>query len=118
MCRRMREVSQWIERDVTPLAKEEVQRTLQAMGRDELFAANSQRDVEMAQLSFRNLHGIWCWWRQRHDHSDHLLRESQAIVAETEHIGTVTLQQMGRQREQLQNTQNSLQAIQAVATQA
>jgi len=40
----------WIERDVTPLAKEEVQRTLQAMGREELFAANAQRDdVEMAQ---------------------------------------------------------------------
>jgi len=46
---RTREVSQWIERDVTPLAKEEVQRTLQAMGRDELFAANAQGEVGMAQ---------------------------------------------------------------------
>jgi len=58
------------------------------------------------------------WMEALINSSDDLLRESQAILAETEQSGTVTLQQMGRQSEQLQNTQDTLQAIQAVATQS
>lgn len=43
--------------------------------------------------------------------SDDLLRESQAILLETEQVGNHTLIQMGQQREQLQNTNANLEAV-------
>ena len=50
--------------------------------------------------------------------SDALLRESQSILMETEQIGTATLQQMGRQREQLENSNRHLDAVRAATLQA
>ncbi|EED93182.1 v-snare protein, Vti1 C-terminal half-like protein [Thalassiosira pseudonana CCMP1335] len=39
----------------------------------------------------------------------HLLRETQALCAESEQIGASTLEQMGRQREQLERTSGFIQ---------
>jgi len=50
--------------------------------------------------------------------SDDLLRESQALCAETEETGAETLGLMGRQREQLQNASNHLSGAQAYITEA
>jgi len=42
--------------------------------------------------------------QQSIQNSEHLLRESQALCADTEQIGLVTLETMGRQREQLERS--------------
>lgn len=103
---RTRESQQRLERDIGPLAKE-VQRALQETGgREELFY--QAPDIEQGGSSMDSLI----------QSSDDLLRESQSILAETEHIGTTTLQQMGRQREQINNANTNLEAVQAVAVQA
>lgn len=101
---RVTEARQLLERDIAPLGRE-IQRALDAMGREELFyqAPDIEQQSDMDSL-IRS--------------SDDLLRESQAILAETEEIGTSTLQQMGRQREQLHNANANLEAIRAVAVQA
>jgi vesicle transport through interaction with t-SNAREs protein 1 len=102
---RTREAQQRLERDIGPLAKE-VQRALtETGGREELFY--QAPDIEQGSSMDSLLQS-----------SDDLLRESQSILAETEHIGTTTLQQMGRQREQINNANTSLAAVQAVAVQA
>jgi vesicle transport through interaction with t-SNAREs protein 1 len=101
---RTREAQQRLERDIGPLAKE-VQRALQeSRGREELFY--QAPDIEQGSMD------------SLLQSSDDLLRESQSILAETEHIGTSTLQQMGRQREQINNANTSLEGVQAVAVQA
>lgn len=102
---RTKEAQQRIERDIGPLAKEVTRALSEAQGRDELFyqAPDIEQGTSMDALI---------------QSSDDLLRESQSILMETEHIGTTTLQQMGRQREQLDNTNQHLQAVQAVAVQA
>ena len=50
--------------------------------------------------------------------SDDLLRDSQSILAETEEIGTRTLHQLGRQREQIENSNQQLNAIQTTTQRA
>jgi hypothetical protein len=42
--------------------------------------------------------------QQSIQNSEHLLRESQALCADTEQVGLVTLETMGRQREQLERS--------------
>ena len=93
-------------RDINPLAKE-VQRALQEMGREELFY--QAPDIENGDTSTME---------SLIQSSDDLLRESRSILADTEHIGTSTIQQMGRQREQLQNANQALQAVTATAQRA
>eukprot|EP01082_Thalassiosira_pseudonana_P013945 g12551.t1 g12551 contig6:2144199-2145295(+) len=46
---------------------------------------------------------------RRMQDSEHLLRETQALCAESEQIGASTLEQMGRQREQLERTSGFIQ---------
>mmetsp|Transcript_28832 Transcript_28832/g.57508 ORF Transcript_28832/g.57508 Transcript_28832/m.57508 type:complete len:95 (-) Transcript_28832:87-371(-) len=41
--------------------------------------------------------------------SEHLLRETQALCAESEQIGAATLETMGRQREQIERSSGFLQ---------
>jgi vesicle transport through interaction with t-SNAREs protein 1 len=102
---RTKEAQQRIERDIGPLAKEVHRALLETQGRDELFY--QAPDIEQGSSMDSLLQS-----------SDDLLRESQSILAETEHIGTTTLQQMGRQREQINNANTHLAAVQEVAVQA
>jgi len=104
---RAQEARQKVERDIGPLSKE-IKRQLNEMGREELFY--QAPDIEQGS-STSDLDSLI-------RNSDDLLRESQSILAETEQIGTSTLHQMGRQREQLQNANTSLEAVQNVAIQA
>jgi hypothetical protein len=102
---RVQESQQKLERDVAPLAKE-VQRQLHDTGREELFY--QAPDIESSPHDMDRLISS----------SDDLLRESQSILAETEYIGTNTIMQMGQQREQLQNANLNLEAVQRVTGQA
>lgn len=115
------EARQLIERDIGPLVKE-VQRTLQAMGRDELFATSSSSQYQAPNDSMNHSRNY-----NNNNNSDmdsliqsseDLLRESQSILIETEYIGNQTLHQMGRQRDQLQNADDSLAAVQNAAATA
>lgn len=102
---RIRETAAFMKRDIAPL-KKEIQRALQALGRDDLLGnvelqSNHHSDIESLIHS-----------------SDDMLRESQMLLAETEEVGTRTLHQMGRQREQLEHTRDSLHALQETANRA
>ena len=101
----VREAKNLLERDIQPLSKE-VEKQLHEMGRQELFY--QAPDIEGGSGDLDSLI----------QSSDALLRESQSILAETEQIGTATLQQMGRQREQLENSNRHLDAVRAVTLQA
>ena len=103
----VREAKNLLERDIQPLSQE-VEKQLHEMGRQELFyqapdieGGGGNNDLDALIHS-----------------SDSLLRESQSILAETEQIGTATLQQMGRQREQLENSNQHLDAVLAATRQA
>lgn len=121
---RQRQAQLHLERDIVPLQKE-ITRALTELGRQELFSIDA---------------GHHPYHQQQHHHyyhdddanrgpnasdmaaliqsSDELLRESQSILMETEQIGTETLLQMGRQREQLENTQRHLEAVRQVTVRA
>jgi vesicle transport through interaction with t-SNAREs protein 1 len=107
---RIRETAALTQRDLAPL-KKEIQRALQATGRDELMGS-----VEL-QSSHSHYHSSTDVEALIHS-SDDMLRESQMLLAETEEIGTRTLHQMGRQREQLEHSRDSLQTLQETANQA
>jgi vesicle transport through interaction with t-SNAREs protein 1 len=103
----VRDARNLLDRDIKPLSME-VEKQLHDMGREELFyqapdieGGGTPSDMDALIHS-----------------SDSLLRESQSILAETEQIGTSTLQQMGRQREQLQNSNRHLDALRAATLQA
>lgn len=102
----VREAKNLLERDIQPLANE-VEKQLNNMAREELFY--QAPDIESGGSGDLDslIHS-----------SDALLRESQSILAETEQIGTATLQQMGRQREQLENSNRHLDAVRAATLQA
>jgi vesicle transport through interaction with t-SNAREs protein 1 len=103
---RVQEAKHVLERDIAPLAKE-VRRALnELVGRNELLY--QAPDIEMNNTDMDYLI----------QNSEDLLRETQSILAETEHIGTSTLHQMGRQREQLRNTNQHLEGVRDVALQA
>jgi len=106
---RVNEAKQHLERDIAPLARE-VQRQLTEMtSKEELFY--QAPDIERGGASSSDMESLIL-------SSEDLLRESQSVLAETEQIGSNTLQQMGRQREQLQNTNSSLEAVQHAAGRA
>lgn len=104
---RVTEAKQLLERDIGPLSKE-IKRALNEMGRDELFY--QAPDIEHAQ-SASDMDSLI-------QSSEDLLRESQSVLVDTEHIGNTTLHQMGRQREQLQNANTNLETVQNVMMQA
>ena len=103
---RVTEARNLVERDVQPL-ENEVKKQLYNMGRQELMyqapdiEGGGNTDLDLLIQS-----------------SDDLLRESQSILAETEEIGTTVLHQMGRQREQIQNSNQHLEAVRNVTIQA
>ncbi len=104
---RIRETAALTQRDLAPL-KKEIQRALQASGRDELMGSV---ELQSSQSHYHDVEALI-------SSSDDMLRESQMLLAETEEIGTRTLHQMGRQREQLEHSRDSLQALQETANQA
>jgi vesicle transport through interaction with t-SNAREs 1 len=111
----VRQAQQLLERDIGPLAKE-VKRALDGMGRDELFSSSYRAPPDIEYGGGGLSDGLMM--DSLIQSSDALLRESQSILAETEQIGTTTLFQMGRQREQLQNTNRHLNSVQEIAVQA
>jgi vesicle transport through interaction with t-SNAREs 1 len=102
---------QRLDRDLGPLATE-VQRQLHdmMMTRDN----NASNDLFYQPPHMRDQQDLESLIASSED----LLRESHSILADTEMIGTSTLQQMGRQREQLQNATTNLEAVQNVAFRA
>lgn len=100
----VREARRKLDRDVVPLQRE-LSRHLDESRRQELMyqAPDIEASSDMQALI---------------NSSDDLLRESQSILAETEHIGNTTLQQMGRQREQLQSANANIEAVKRVAAEA
>ncbi|GAX10780.1 hypothetical protein FisN_13Lh384 [Fistulifera solaris] len=107
---RIRETAALTQRDLAPL-KKEIQRALQATGRDELMGSV---ELQSSPSHYHSSADVEALIRS----SDDMLRESQMLLAETEEIGTRTLHQMGRQREQLEHSRDSLQALQETANQA
>lgn len=113
---RLTEAKNFVQRDITPLTRE-VQRALHEMGggvgaqqrRDELFSGYQAPDIEVGEDNQMD---------SLIQSSEDLLRESQAILSETEYIGTSTIHQMGRQREQLEQANRHVDAVRAVAVQA
>ncbi len=63
-----------------------------------------QNDIEYGDLS-----APLTEMEQRMQDSEHLLRETQALCAESEQIGSSTLETMGRQREQIERSSNLIQ---------
>lgn len=104
---RIQESKNLLQRDIGPLSKE-VQRQLNEFQSEELIGGYQPPDIESAYTDMDSLI----------QSSESLLRETHSIMYETEHIGNTTLLQMGRQREQLENTNSHLQAVKQVATQA
>jgi vesicle transport through interaction with t-SNAREs 1 len=90
---RVQESQQRLERDVTPLQKE-IQRALQQLERNHLFASQQSQGPYYPPTAGGDMESLI-------QSSDELLRDSQAVLAETEQIGISTIQQMGYQREQL-----------------
>jgi vesicle transport through interaction with t-SNAREs 1 len=103
---RLHEAQQRLERDVSPLQKE-ILRALQDSDRDELL--HHTNSMEQGYRS--DMDALI-------QSSDDLLRESQAILAETEQIGMSTIQQMGYQREQLIQAGGNAAVVVAVAQRA
>lgn len=111
---KIREASQKIERDILPLSKE-IQRALnggnETGGREELFyqaPGVNGRDYGYNSGDMEALIGS----------SEDMLRESLALTMETEQIGNSTLEQMGRQREQLQGANANIARTREIVEQA
>jgi len=110
---KIREASQKIERDVNPLARE-IARHLNSGNdgaREELFyraPAVNGRDYGYNSGDMEALIGS----------SDDMLRESLSLTMETERIGNSTLEQMGRQREQLQGANANIERTRQIVEQA
>lgn len=101
---------QLMERDIQPLTKE-VKRTLESLvGRDTLFSNQQQQQYRPPDMEDGNM-----MMESLITSSDDLLRESQSVLMETEHIANQTLWQMGQQREQIQNATSHLQTVQTTA---
>lgn len=120
---KIREASQKIERDVGPLSRE-VARALQGGNgngngndsseqgnREELFYQAPEingRDYGYNSGDMESLIGS----------SEDMLRESLSIAMETERIGNSTMEQMGRQREQLQGANANIMRTREIVEQA
>jgi len=114
---KIREASQKIERDIGPLTKEVI-RALNigggdsvGTGREELFAqapGMHGRDYGYNSSDMESLIGS----------SEDMLRQSLSLAMETEQIGNNTMEQMGRQREQLQGANANIIRTREIAEQA
>lgn len=91
---KIREASQKIERDVLPLSRE-VARALNDGNREELFYQQQQSGSNSGGYNPADMESLI-------GSSESMLQESLSLTMETERIGNSTLEQMGRQREQLQ----------------
>jgi vesicle transport through interaction with t-SNAREs 1 len=106
---RVQESQQRIDRDVNPLQKE-IQRALQELERNNLFSSSQQQHGQYYPPNGNNSD-----MTSLIQSSDDLLRESQAILAETEQIGISTIQQMGYQREQILGANQNASTVLEVA---
>ena len=111
---RVTESKQRIQRDIGPLSKE-VKRQLDGMARQDLFNENAA-GYEAPQMGGggggqSDMQGLL-------SNSEDMLRESLALCADSEEIGTSTLLQMGRQREQLETTAGHIDATRNAVEQA
>ena len=114
---KIREASQRLERDIAPLAKE-VQRALgseqeqqQERQRQELFYQAPNVDGTNNNNNNEDMEALI-------SSSEDLLRQSMSLMVETENIGNSTIQQMGQQREQLQNARTNIDRTREIAEQA
>ena len=129
---RIAEAKNFLERDVAPLAKE-IQRQLAALTQPNAMPTSNMTQQQLQQQRqelFYQAPDIESGDNNDADagdnmlmdsliqSSDDLLRDSQNVLAETEEISTRTLQQMGRQREQLENSNQHLTALQTATEQA
>lgn len=108
---RVTESKQRIQRDIGPLSKE-VKRQLDGMARQDLFN-NNAAGYEAPQMGGgpSDMQGLL-------SNSEDMLRDSLALCADSEEVGTSTLLQMGRQREQLETTAGHIDATRSAAEQA
>lgn len=105
---RVREAQMLMDRDIAPLSTE-VQRALNSVQKEDLFY--HAPDVESSNMGSSDMESLI-------RNSEEMLRESQTVLADTEYIGNETILQLGRQREQLQNANRSLEGVQAAALKA
>jgi len=110
---KIKEASQKIERDIGPLTKEVVRalKLGEGDGREELFAqapGMHGRDYGYNSSDMESLIGS----------SEDMLRQSLSLAMETEQIGNNTMEQMGRQREQLQGANANIIRTREIAEQA
>lgn len=111
---KIREASQKIERDILPLSRE-VARSLnggnEVGGREELFyhaPTGNGMDYGNPSGDMESLIGS----------SENMLRESLSLTMDTERIGNMTMEQMGRQREQLQGANANIARTREIVEQA
>lgn len=114
---RVQESKNFLLRDISPLSKE-VQRQLNEAQSQELMSGASTASSPSASYQPPDLESNYSDMDSLIRSSENLLRESQSVMYETEHLGNTTLLQMGRQREQIENAHQSLQAVRQVAEQA
>mmetsp|Transcript_23129 Transcript_23129/g.24646 ORF Transcript_23129/g.24646 Transcript_23129/m.24646 type:complete len:224 (+) Transcript_23129:58-729(+) len=122
---KIREASQKIERDIGPLTKEVV-RALHIGGEGDNNSAGTGftggREELFAQAP--GMHGRDYGYNSSSDmesligSSEDMLRQSLSLAMETEQIGTTTMEQMGRQREQLQGANANIIRTRQIAEQA
>jgi len=110
---KIKEASQNIQRDIGPLTKEVVKalHNEASTSREELFAqapGMHGRDYAYNSSDMESLIGS----------SEDMLRESLSLAIETEQIGNNTMEQMGRQREQLQGANANIIRTREIAEQA
>ena len=113
---RVTESKQRIQRDIGPLSKE-VKRQLDGMARQDLFNENAA-GYEAPQMGGGGGGGGQSDMQGLLSNSEDMLRESLALCADSEEIGTSTLLQMGRQREQLETTAGHIDATRNAVEQA
>ncbi|GKY92679.1 hypothetical protein MPSEU_000238000 [Mayamaea pseudoterrestris] len=114
---RVQESRNLLQRDIGPLSRE-VQRQLNECQTQELMGGTTMSSSGGGGYQPPDLESNYTDMDSLIRSSEDLLRESHSIMYETEHIGNTTLLQMGRQREQLENTNRHLQAVRQVAEQA
>jgi len=108
---KIREASQKIERDVLPLSREVARALNNDGGREELFYQAPGANGDSNGYNAGDMESLI-------GSSESMLRESLSLTMETERIGNSTLEQMGRQREQLLGANANIMRTREIALQA
>ncbi|CAB9531206.1 expressed unknown protein [Seminavis robusta] len=110
---RVMESKQRIERDIGPLSRE-VKRQLNDLGRQDLFGDTTgtyQAPNGSFDENYNDMDRLL-------SNSEDMLRNSLQLCSDSEEVGTSTLLQMGRQREQLETTSGHIDATRSAVEQA